>query len=458
MDISNNFNFTFNEISNNTIDSLNLFNNNNDISNNVIQNLEQELNEFLDIFGLNIPPPRPVTPPTETIFNDISDVNFFNFFDISRNRRRTRYQPLRFPRRNIRWNTRDDSGIIGRRLFSNNYDPSSFLNTRFVSNGIFNMDNILEETLLDPKIYKNVLSEEGKNTIKFQTYDISNNTEEICPITLAPFKQGDEIAVLPCSHKFTKEYILKWLETEQAKCPICRFEFDSIEKKNDISNNDTTPRNISRPMNRISNRFLSNRPRTIRRNIPIYNYRPRNVSRDISNNIDNDIYLQQAIMNSLQNNDISSNTQSSTETPEITTETPEINTTITYSLLPISNSDDSDNDTLSNEFTNFLNSTTYNEFGSDIEEDYSSSFEDDYSFENNPPNNSSLSYDIQIEINSSSESDIDTPIATPTQEETQIQQENNNLTSLQHEIIELENYLTNILNDTEIDTEDEIVL
>ena len=61
--------------------TLNLFNNNNDISNNVIQNLEQELNEFLDIFGLNIPPPRPVTPPTETIFNDISDVNFFNFFD-----------------------------------------------------------------------------------------------------------------------------------------------------------------------------------------------------------------------------------------------------------------------------------------------------------------------------------------------------------------------------------------
>ena len=183
MDISNNFNFTFNEISNNTIDSLNLFNNNNDISNNVIHNLEQELNEFLDIFGLNIPP---VTPPTETIFNDISDVNFFNFFDISRNRRRTRYQPLIFPRRNIRWNTRDNR-LIGRRLFSNSNnelnDTSSFFNTRFVNNnGIFNMDNILEQTLLDPKTYKNVLSEEGKNTIKFQTYDISNNTGEICPL------------------------------------------------------------------------------------------------------------------------------------------------------------------------------------------------------------------------------------------------------------------------------------
>ena len=51
------------------------------------------------------------------------------------------------------------------------------------------------------------------------------------------FKENEEICKLPCGHIFNKECIHKWLEKEQARCPVCRYELSSKEIKIDIINN-----------------------------------------------------------------------------------------------------------------------------------------------------------------------------------------------------------------------------
>jgi len=53
-------------------------------------------------------------------------------------------------------------------------------------------------------------------------------------MTLLDFKNGDEIARLPCTHIFGRDPILKWLKEENASCPVCREKIDSKEIKKDI--------------------------------------------------------------------------------------------------------------------------------------------------------------------------------------------------------------------------------
>ena len=81
----------------------------------------------------------------------------------------------------------------------------------------------------DKEAYKNVLSEKGKQQLKIINYNSTISKEKRCPITQEEFEENQEIIQLPCSHIFSKEAITKWLETESAKCPICRIELESKE-------------------------------------------------------------------------------------------------------------------------------------------------------------------------------------------------------------------------------------
>ena len=51
-------------------------------------------------------------------------------------------------------------------------------------------------------------------------YDVSLSTKE-CPISLEPFKDGEEIIELPCNHIFNENSIKGWLK-EKHNCPVCR--------------------------------------------------------------------------------------------------------------------------------------------------------------------------------------------------------------------------------------------
>ena len=130
----------------------------------------------------------------------------------------------------------------------------SFINNLFGSNSSSRLNNILNQSLnyTDQNKYKNVISEEGKDNIKFEEYKKSEYPDQICcPMTLNNFNEGDEVAVLPCGHIFEKNAILKWLEKEDNRCPVCRKELPSKEIKiqetepmqNNDSNNDNNNNN-----------------------------------------------------------------------------------------------------------------------------------------------------------------------------------------------------------------------
>ena len=68
----------------------------------------------------------------------------------------------------------------------------------------------------------------------------STKTNNSCPIFHVNFDNDDEIIELPCQHCFVPEAIEKWLNEEQAVCPVCRFELDSKEVKVDNDDENTT--------------------------------------------------------------------------------------------------------------------------------------------------------------------------------------------------------------------------
>ena len=107
--------------------------------------------------------------------------------------------------------------------FNNHYTSNGFNN---ILNESFNRNNI---------VYKKILSEKGKDQLKRCLFKDSTKTNNSCPIFHLDFDDDDDIIELPCQHCFVPEAIEKWLNEEQAVCPVCRFELDSKEVKN--SNN-----------------------------------------------------------------------------------------------------------------------------------------------------------------------------------------------------------------------------
>ena len=92
------------------------------------------------------------------------------------------------------------------------------------------VNSIINESFYDKNPIKNVISEEGKESIKFIKWNQENPLKN-CPIFLNEFKEDDEIAILPCNHCFSKEAVMYWLTNENNSCPTCRFPLKSVEKK-----------------------------------------------------------------------------------------------------------------------------------------------------------------------------------------------------------------------------------
>lgn len=92
-------------------------------------------------------------------------------------------------------------------------------------------DDVLINSLNEKAAYKKVISEEKKNNLKEIKYKESCKTNDTCPIFQVKFSDEDNVVELPCKHCFTPDGIKKWLSEEQAVCPVCRFELESIEVK-----------------------------------------------------------------------------------------------------------------------------------------------------------------------------------------------------------------------------------
>jgi hypothetical protein len=121
-----------------------------------------------------------------------------------------------------------------------NFLENMLLGTNNVLNSSNYHDNrirrLLAETLSQTNNYKKVLSEEGKESVKNEKYSSEKyKDQKCCPISQKNFTEGDYVSVLPCNHIFNPELIKKWLENENATCPVCRFKLKSKEIKMDSS-------------------------------------------------------------------------------------------------------------------------------------------------------------------------------------------------------------------------------
>tara|TARA_B100000035_G_C21035688_1_gene570802 strand:- start:5226 stop:6053 length:828 start_codon:yes stop_codon:yes gene_type:complete len=96
----------------------------------------------------------------------------------------------------------------------------------------YNFNRILNSSLLQKSSYKKILSNKGESQLKKIIYDDKKYETKECVISMNEFKNGDEIIQLPCKHIFHKKPIETWLKEESSKCPICRFELDFEEVKN----------------------------------------------------------------------------------------------------------------------------------------------------------------------------------------------------------------------------------
>ena len=106
--------------------------------------------------------------------------------------------------------------------------------------------NILQSSLNQKNKYIKVLSENGKNCIKYVKFNKSTHNETFCPICQDEFEESQIVAMLPCDHIFEKNSIIQWLTEESHKCPVCRYEMDYIEKEDEtISNESVNEENMS---------------------------------------------------------------------------------------------------------------------------------------------------------------------------------------------------------------------
>ena len=122
--------------------------------------------------------------------------------------------------------------------------------------------SILQQSLFEKNLYKNVLSEEGEKEIQKIKYKKNETDQHSCCISFEDFEEDQEIYKLPCGHIFS-DSIFTWLKEESNKCPVCRHELSHKEIKNedyliDISNNRNVGTNFnSIPINPFQG-FLNN--------------------------------------------------------------------------------------------------------------------------------------------------------------------------------------------------------
>jgi hypothetical protein len=172
--------------------------------------------------------------------------------------------------------------IFNNSNFSNMLFISSFMDTQTQYDTPI-LNQVLNESLYDTSLFKNVITEEAKNelvTIKYRDV-IEKKENPTCFISYVDFQDDDDVIQLLCQHCFDSESIIKWLTEESATCPVCRHQFPSIEKKMTID----ASLNIYDSSNNTSNNI-----NTINEDIPIIHLNLSNWLNQIYDIIDTSYY------------------------------------------------------------------------------------------------------------------------------------------------------------------------
>lgn len=126
-----------------------------------------------------------------------------------------------FPSSNITNSVFQDivSNRVENLLLSNTEDP-------------YELSTLYDSFLNEPTSTKMVLSTKGEKQLKKIKYNKQKCKNSECPITQVKFTEEEEITQLPCQHCFHTESIHRWLTTEKAACPVCRYNLDSVVVSN----------------------------------------------------------------------------------------------------------------------------------------------------------------------------------------------------------------------------------
>ena len=90
--------------------------------------------------------------------------------------------------------------------------------------------NIFEESFYEDTSVKRVTSPEGLQLLNDCVYNAETHKNDSCPITLEEFTHNTtNVTTLPCNHAFNSVALREWLSDSHV-CPICRHALPSIEK------------------------------------------------------------------------------------------------------------------------------------------------------------------------------------------------------------------------------------
>ena len=75
---------------------------------------------------------------------------------------------------------------------------------------------------------------------RLKTFIIPTNSTDECAICIEEYKQGENLKILPCKHKFHQKCLDEWLTTSGKTCPLCRDDIEKAleEKKTDENKNE----------------------------------------------------------------------------------------------------------------------------------------------------------------------------------------------------------------------------
>ena len=91
---------------------------------------------------------------------------------------------------------------------------------------------VLQNSLYDRNPIRHVVTDTVKNSLKSIKFcnAVDKENHSKCSILFDPFQEDDDIIQLPCNHCFFVEPIMKWLTEDSCECPVCRYQFESMEK------------------------------------------------------------------------------------------------------------------------------------------------------------------------------------------------------------------------------------
>jgi hypothetical protein len=65
---------------------------------------------------------------------------------------------------------------------------------------------------------------DDKELEEIKEEELTEDIEDICPISMTEFKKGTKVIKLPCSHMFESNCIKEYLKNYNYKCPVCKKE------------------------------------------------------------------------------------------------------------------------------------------------------------------------------------------------------------------------------------------